>query len=225
MLKIIVKAVSKFPKWGWITIAAIFLCINIEFKTLPIPCCAENVTGTVNNIVLALSYSYIAAAIFHYIVNVIPYNRRKQMIEPFLKSQLWRIQDKFRLCKETIIPFASVRGKVYSKKEFCQYLANINLHEDCYLGKGKSKLMNLEELRESISEISSNLFFYREFLSDTHFQFINKVLDSSFISNGIDACPDVALRESIGHDSNQYEVGECIYDLYEYSKMINYETN
>lgn len=225
MMKNAIIAVTKIPTWGLITIAAMILCVDIEFKLLLIPCCSYNLATAVNKIVLALSYSYIAAAIFHFIVNVIPYNRRKHMIEPYLVSQLWRIHDKFRLCKETVTPFTSVIGIEYSKQEFSQKLADTNLFEDCNLGKGKSKLMQLEEIRDSIIDISINVLSYREFLNDKYFQYINKVLSSSFISNGIYPYPDVEIKERIGYDSNQYEIGECIYDLYEYSKMINNETN
>lgn len=201
------------------------LCVDIEFKLLLIPCSSYNLATAVNKIVLALSYSYIAAAIFHFIVNVIPYNRRKNMIEPYLRSQLWRIQDRIRLCKETVTPFTSVLGIEYSKEDFCQKFADANLFEDCYLGKGKTKLKQLEEIRDSIIDISINVLSYREFLNDKYFQYINKVLNSSFISNGIHPFPDVDIKEKNGYESNQYEIGECIYDLYEYSKMINNETN
>lgn len=225
MIKKKVSAVSIILQWRWLTLIALILCIDIEFKIFLIPCCLEKGAGAVNDFILVLSYSYIAAAIFHCIVNDIPHKRRKKTIEPFLKSQLWRIQDKFRLCKETIIPFSSVCGTEFSRKEFIQKFDEINLYEDCYMSNGKSKLKNLEDLRESIIDISSNILCYREFLNDKHFHFINKVLNSSFITKGINAAPDVAITERIGYDSNQYEVGECIYDLYEYSKKINYETN
>lgn len=220
MMKNAIIAVTKIPIWGLITITAMILCADIELKLLLIPCCSEYLATAVNHIVLALSYSYIAAAIFHYVVNVIPYNKRKHMIEPYLRSQIWRIQDKIRLCKETVTPFTSVFGIEYSKKEFSQKFADANLFEDYYLGNGKSKLMQLDEIRESIIDISVNVLSYREFLDDKYFQYINKVVNSSFISNGIYPCPDVDMKERISYDSNQYEIGECIYDLYEYSKMI-----
>ena len=71
--------------WGLLAILAFILCINIEFKWLLIPLLCDNAANAnaVNKIILALSYSYIAAAIFHWVVNVLPHKKRKKNIYPF----------------------------------------------------------------------------------------------------------------------------------------------
>ena len=75
--------------------------------------------------------------------------------------------------------YSSENGIVFNKDEFCLKFDKTNLHEDCYMGNGKSILKHLEELRESIYNLSINVLSYREFLTDEHFQFISKVLKSS----------------------------------------------
>ena len=65
------KHLSKYY-WAYLAALALFLCIDIEFEWILIHSCSTINGNAVNNIILGLSYSYIAAAIFHYIVVFLP---------------------------------------------------------------------------------------------------------------------------------------------------------
>ena len=73
------KHLSKYY-WAYLAVLALFLCIDIEFEWILMHCCSTINGKAVNNIILALSYSYIAAAIFHYIVVFLPYKKKKKAI-------------------------------------------------------------------------------------------------------------------------------------------------
>ena len=205
----------KFTKiWGWALLAVLLLllCIDIEFEWIHVSCNSCKAKAT-NQIILALSYSYIAAAIFHLIVNVIPYRKRKKNITPFLRTQLFSIMERLRLCKTVIIPFEF--NKV-SKDEFCKKFSNENLHEKYEFDNNKTKYTRLEELRFEVIDGVNVLLTYREYFDDDLFELLNKVLNSEFIINGIFPFPDVDEKDRIGYDDNQSAIGRCIYDLHEH---------
>ena len=222
------KHLSKYY-WAYLAALALLLCIDIEFEWILIHSCSTINGNAVNNIILALSYSYIAASIFHYVVNVLPHNRRMHLIKPLLNDNLSKLSESIRLSMEVIIPFAAVSNIVYDKEEYAKMFENANLHEDVYYSKEKSILNYLEELRLNIRDISFLILSYREYLNDEQCQYISNIQKSLFISQGIRPYPDIDVKyRKDYYGSNQYEIGESIYDLYEYSKKIehdNYETN
>ena len=210
------------PALGWTAVFVILLivCVNIEFKFLLIPCSSKETADTINKIVLALFYSLIAAVIFHLIVNVYPHNKRKNMLKPLLYNNLFSIIETIRLCKEGIMPLASVCDKKYSKADYAQIFDDMNFHEDSFIGRAKTKLEYYEELRKRIIKKAHLTLSYREYLNDEQFVFLQNILNSLFIIQGIDVHPDLEPEERRRDESNQYEIGECIFDLYESSKII-----
>lgn len=213
--------------WGLLAILAFILCINIEFKWLLIPLLCDNAANatTVNKIILALSYSYIAAAIFHWVVNVLPHKKRKKNIYPFLRSKLWSIYDKLRQCKDLVLPLQVLRNKECSREEFVEKFSNTNLYDCCLINKDISKLTFLINVRAKIIDEVSTILVYREYVDDDMFDFLSEIMNSEFIRDGIHTYPDIKNIESYNYESNQSNVGECIYDLYEKARLIRYKLN
>lgn len=205
--------------FGIMFFICIFLCICIEYKQLLIPCSSDTIAKATNNIILAISYSIIAATIFHVWVNVIPKYQRRKIIEPLLNYLLLSISEDIRLSKDSIIPFTAISNEKLRKTDYTKKFNNSNLHEDSII-KGKSKLEYLNDLRESIKKTSYILLSYRDYLNNKQFQYINFLLQSPFISQGIHPYPNIELEQRTEYyGSNQHEIGESIYDLYEYSKQ------
>lgn len=207
-------------KWCILAILALAICIDIEFELLLIPTCSDTTAKATNNIILALSYSYIAAAIFYYLVNVLPFERRLFIIRPLLEANICEIAEHIHVCKEVIMPFSSISDKKYSKEEYAQKFEDANLYSPCFLNKNKSKKKHLEDLRADIKSEANLILTYREYMTDEQFRFVNTVLNSYFIKNGVRPYPKVDTKFRKDFDSNQYEIGACIYDLYEYSKTL-----
>ena len=221
------KHLSKYY-WAYLAALALFLCIDIEFEWILIHSCSTINGNAVNNIILALSYSYIAAAIFHYIVVFLPYKKKKKAITPFLKTELLLIREKLRLCKTTVLPFFCYRQE-YTKDEFVKIFTNINLYENCFTNNGISKKERIEKLRLDIMELVGIILTFREYIDNDLFLLLNDLLNSIFIVNGLDPYPDVDENIRFEYNGNQPEIGTCIYDLYEQVNSFiikeSYETN
>lgn len=216
------KVLSYIPTWTWILLALIALTtsVTIEFEFMLIPCNSAIIAKGTNNIALALSYSYIAAVVFHLMVNELPQYRRKMILKPLLDTNVLKICEEIRLCIECVIPLKHICDRKYSKTEFVQRFEEENFHEAYFWGNGISKKEYLEERRKKITQSAYLVLSYREYISEKLFLFLNDVLNSTFIMQGIRDYPNVNLLDRIGYDDNQREIGECIYNLYENSKLV-----
>ena len=137
------------------------------------------------------------------------------MIKPFLESKLWSIKENLRLCKQTILPFYVLANREYSKAEYKKIFSETNLYEDSLWGKGHSKLVYLENLRSKIIDDANLILAYREYINDDIFIFLNEIINSEFIKKGIRPYPDIKGIDRNNYESNQSNIGENIYDLYE----------
>ena len=206
-----------FGIWGWAYLAflALLLCISVESRCFLFTIESSTLANAINNIILALSYSYIAAAIFHCIVIVIPFRRRKKVMAQYLNNQLFVIRENLRLCKLEIIPFEALCSNKVTKKQFVSIFSKQNIYTKSLITKRFSKLSRFNELRISIINTLNIILAYREYIDDGFFDLLNSILNSEFIRNGIDPSPGVSLKDKIGYNDNQASIGECIYDLYE----------
>lgn len=198
-----------------LVIIALLVCIDIEFKLLLIPIKSEHIAETINKIVLALSYSYIAAAIFHFMVIYYPHKKRQRTIAPFLENNLLRLKEKIRQCYMVVLP-PFIIGKVYDRDEYKSYFSNTNLYENYIFTGGKSKLNRLQLLRSEIKELIFQLLTYQDYLDDETFNFLKEVAISNYITN------DIVPNNEMCNDSskNQDIIGESIFDLQEKAKKL-----
>lgn len=210
--------------WLFCAFIALFICVDIEGKLTLIPYKSPVVAHVTNTIILAISYSYIAAVFFHLIVNVIPFYRRKKSIMLFIRSQVWSIREKLRFCILNVLSPIALNCE-YNKKEFCDHFENANLHDTCFYNNAKTKLTCLEESRSKIWDDIQILLVYREYIDDDLFDLLNIVQNSEFIKNGINPYPDIEDNFKYSYPSNQNTVGECIYELYESLNKYNRRYN
>lgn len=212
-----IKFFCKTYVWVILAIIAFTLCVNIEYKWLLFSVSSQDNAEAVNRIILALSYSYIAAAIFHFIVNYCPSKYRYREIKPFIEHNLWSLKESLRQCKNTALPVFDFNNREYSKENYTDIFSKTNFYEDFALTKGQTKLSRLEFYRCKIIDTISVLLKYREYISDEQFAYITTVQMSNFIVNGL----LLDNKNCNDNQCNQKEIGRCIFELYEQSKSIS----
>lgn len=206
--------------WGWMIIAVAALLFIIVVETFHL--CEHSVKDIqVWHILLSLSYSYVAASVFHLIVVYLPHRRRKKYVSLYFKAKLFSISDKLRICKDTVLSPSCMR-KQMSKEEFVQIFSEANLHEKSFIDKRISKLQVLKVLRQKIIDDVTDIYAYIDYLDKEELSLLTEVLNSEFIRNGIDALPDVEVQDRIGYTCNQREIGKCIYELNETMRIFIY---
>ena len=206
---------NKTNGWAFLAIVALAISIDIEMELFLLPCNSGEKASAINRIILSLSYSYIAAAIFHFFVNYLPIKKRSISIKPFVNSEFLSLNESFRLCKLTVNHF-DFRINEYTKDEYCQLFSKMDFYEDDDFSKGLSKYTRLENLRSKIAGIVTVLMSFREFLSDECFDYLIDIMNSTFIKNGLYPYQ----KDGNNYYCNQDEVLACIFDLYEASRVI-----
>lgn len=202
--------------WVALMIVAFVLCIDIEYEWILFPGFSKGTAEATNRIILALSYSYIVAGIFHFFVNYCPNKYRSQKLSPFVNHKIWIIKESLHQCKMSVLPVFDLRNEEFTKKEYLKIFSTTDFYEEFALAKGQTKFYRIEFYRDRICDTISILLEYREFISDETFEYLTSIQTSLFIVNGL--CP--FNKDGDNYYCNQDSIGECIYDLYEQAKKI-----
>lgn len=202
----------------WVVSAAIsgVVIIEIEIIRLCLHCDGCGVVNSVCNVIEGIAFSYIAAAIFQWIVVYIPNQKRKEMMKPLIDLKLGNIRESLRECKTIPNPYTFGNGgKQQSKAEFQDKFSKCNLLDD-YMIQGFSKLDRINTLKGKIEQSVDVLLSNKEYLTDSQFDFANKIIASNFMQNMLVPNDEVCDENS----KNQDMMGECIYDLFEEAKAV-----
>lgn len=168
----------------------------------------------INSIIVNLSYSYIAATIFHIVMIICPGIRRRKIMRRKIESYLLRMESAIKLCITHIHLYSldSRDYKVLPKEEFIEKFSKKDLTPPC----GYLKI--LEQMALKISLLVELLLNIQEYLSDEEIEKLMIVKDSLFLTQTI--CPTFYIENDDGSqceipDSNQKEMAESIYNIYE----------
>lgn len=208
---------SKTCVWMTATLVMLFVCLDVEFEWVLIPCrLDERTCCAINRIILTISYSYIAAAIFYFIVNYCPFKLKEKTLRSLLNHKILTIKELLRLSWSIVLPPFDLSSKTYSKIEYCQLFSSTDLYEKYPLSDGKTKYDCLNELKNKINEECNAILLFGEYLEDEQFTFVTNVVKSTFVNSELK--PN--NREGNNYNCNQDKVGDDIYTLYEASKKI-----
>ena len=207
-----------FDTWKWFipTLILLFLCIDIEFEIILIPSESRRAIDGTNNIITSLSYSYIAAVVFHVVVNYIPHKKRMKQLTPYVEGRINDITNSLRLCTDSIFPSSVLTNKSLSESEFTTQFNNKNLLTTSPSTFGKTIIQFLDEKKKDINMQLELLLACSDLLTKEQFDYVVKVRQSYFMRNVIFPKDDPQYETN----SNQAEIGKNIYNLYEMTKAI-----
>jgi len=216
LLRKCIHIIGKPCVWYVLALVALLSCVNIEYGLFLLPSRSAEFAGATNNIILALSYSYIAAALFHLIVNFCPQKEREHIFQPFINHNLWMIQEYLRQCKKVVLPFFNLSDKQYTEEEYIELFANTDFFEKFPLSNNQSKFDRFEDFRNKIVETITLLLSYREYLTDKQFGYLANLQKSYFILTGL--IPQT--HDCDNYYCNQRYIGKEIFDLYKHSMNV-----
>ena len=206
-------------KHSWIILlcVSVFICINVEFNYCFLPIESEQTANAINNVLLNLSYSYLAGAIFHIVVNVIPLYLRKRAMKPFIDNNIWLLSKYLRLCKTTPLNPLDFSSSYYEKdnekEEYCNLFHKTNFFENYALPPTITMYNRINNYRDKIIDCITLPLNYREFLSEKQFKVLTDINKSTFIREEFDPWIEELEGENERHD-NQKQYGESIFDNY-----------
>ena len=174
-------------------------------------------------IAVNLLCSYFAACVFYILLSLIPEAHKEAVMRPKVDGYRNQIMYSILHCINAMHPyeFKPSTEPHKTREDFIKEFSKENLGKDepktldTYLGV-------LQLNREKIRLLVDSLLLIREYLSVDEIKILYQIKDSSFLSESIRLIEYVEIDEQPVElpNSNQYEIGESIYNIYEQIKAF-----
>lgn len=160
-----------------------------------------------NEVMLNLSYSYLAGLIFYFLVTWFPFKVRSVKMRPFIDDKKKVIKGKVENCVDYIMPTNVLLDHKTTKSELIDYLSNtslVNTHTFLsLLGPNITIQTHWRLQRDEIKEQINSLLQFRDYLSDEELKILGDLQNCQFFYsiNGIFSMTDTPdTREAIAND-------------------------
>lgn len=167
----------------------------------------------INEIIVNISYSYIAATIFYFVMDYLPNLHRKKIMRRKILLYLSKIKQMVEQCIKSINMYNFIQpNQILSKKDFIKQFSSKNLTPLC------DYLIILQRKKIELNLLVNFLLTIQNFLSDKEFYNLLKISESLFLTQQIH--PTDYIETDKGEKlecpgSNQKEIANSIYEIYE----------
>ena len=201
----------------WTVLFSCIVCIAILKLTEWRPFGSATNAEGINEIMLNLSYSFMAAYIFYILNDRLPMRSRRRVAKTYVKREMRQLKELLRLCMSSLCPSLPLATEL-TKEEFLSKAGKKDLNDKTF-SKSKTIFDQLNIYKEKITEISESLLSsYYNVMNDEQMEFVNELLNSYFVANIIVPIDYNVPDEYIdSYPNNQQEVCESIY--YSYQKI------
>ena len=176
----------------------------------------------INEVLVNLSYSYLAAVFFYWVADRIPYHYKRAKIRMKLRRKFNIIKEDIRRSKEVVAPFNMLQDKELNKEEFIEQFMQRDLEDKCYFSKTARIIDHLEFLKKDIMFNIEYLLTYNEYLNLKQYTLLLELLDYSYLSQRIIPKIDVDKEFQTAWNDNQKEIGLSLYALYEKVRKVKW---
>lgn len=213
------KLYKFFRILGWIVCAIAIASIGILQLTDWRPLGEAVRYKEINEIILNLSYSYLAAYIFYIVMNLLPSLKRRSIIKSYLKYHKSRIRELITICINIQHPFSSLGRE---NNPYIGYNAQQSREEFLkeFCEKELTHLKLLESSRIQINTLVDSALFFQEFLSEKELENLLRIKKSSFLKDSVRPIEYTDDENRVEIPNNQREMVVSIYDIYELIKAI-----
>ncbi|MDE7427213.1 MAG: hypothetical protein K2M79_05385 [Muribaculaceae bacterium] len=205
-----------------ITVVVALICIyailTIKLDMFWRICVSEN-ADNINEIILNLSYSLLAAVFFYIFIEAIPFYLTRNKIRVVILNKLNELKGSIHKAK-TAIYLPSFRNIPNTETEFVKDFSNKDMSDAYQLGVGGFKDLkdffahNKINIRTQIQDILS----YSSFLTETEIEILASINTSKYVNDYFFVKDFEMLKIRADLYDNQKEIGESIFAI---DKLIN----
>lgn len=213
-----------FAKLEWLVaitaIIAIYCILQVKFDFAFYLGSAEN-ADKINDVVVNLSYSYLAGYVFYLLTVKLPYVGARRKIEKPLKSKLSLVLKKCTSCLESTYPQA-LHGKImFEEESFVEDFKKVSYFQECSIIGMKIPVIAYikaahEENRKTITEILE----YKSWLPTDKIAMLEQIR-SSDLPMIITALYLPDFKDLLDNPTSRETLARCIYKLYVLASKIN----
>lgn len=171
----------------------------------------------INQVLLNLSYSYIAGWIFYLLVTYFPEMQRKITLRLALQLKIEDLRQQINACIQT---FAKDEDwhlvDTITKEQLIRLITNANMYANSYyasiVGFQQNHLQFLHATRSNVFELIEQILFYKEYLSAEQLLLLEKIQDSTYFH--LTKVYENTPTANIFYSSDEFK-NEMIDDLYD----------
>ncbi len=175
----------------------------------------------INEVIVNLSYSYLAGYVFYILTVKLPYWGTKRKIEKPLKTKLDRVLRKCTSSVESIYPLSDHGKIVFEEESFVEDFKNVSYFQECSIFGMKIPVIEYitaahEENRKTITEILE----YKSWLSADKISMLEQIR-SSDLPLVITALYLPGLKEILDNPTSRETLARCVFKLYVLAQKVN----
>ena len=209
--------VVEYIKWI-VALCSVFAIVTIQLTEWR-PLGSASRHEAINEIILNLSYSYLAAIFFHIVMEYIPGLHRKRIFRRQIECAFAEIKTCIGQCVRGVYmyDFRPLSQNSVSRRRFVREFCEKDLSTPC-------DYLNL--LDKNIIKISTQIGFLltlKEYLTDQELNILMTTKASAFLTEPIRPTDYIVDEYDVKHEipnSNQERIGKSIHDIYKLYKQI-----
>lgn len=206
-----------------LTIICLYAIIQIKLE------CAfwigrSDKADSINDILLNLAYSYLAALIFYIFTSVFPYLSMRYRCKNALREKVRLIVSNYKACAESVVPFPQNLPNNISKECLIEIFQGKSYMDLCRLHILGLKIPVIEYIRVKHKEnmvIASEILDYKTWLSSD--MIVNvEIIRNSQLTAIINSLTAPSLKDSMAEDKQcRKMLAEAVFELWSISKQLN----
>lgn len=185
----------------------------------------------INQVLINLSYSYIAGYIFYLLVSYIPYKIKIEKLRPTVKLKIDKIYTQINACAQSFQDNDDV-PRIIDTLTLEQLTANVNnkgMYENSFYANVAGYRMNnfqfLNATRGNIIDLIDSLLFYKEYLDTNQILNLEKIKDADFL-NLIKKYEDSpAAQRNYSHQIFKTALSEDMFEVIKLARTIKNSIN
>lgn len=175
-----------------------------------------------NEIIINLSYSYLAGFIFFLLTVTLPHEKMRAKVKKALEGKVNLIATNYWACIESVVPFPKGLTRNQTKEDVVMMFKEASSLQLCRLssvGVNVSVAEYIKAKHKENKELATELLEYKPWLSSETIAQIEKIRNANLMSVVISMTNPV-LQESLDNEGSRGVLASEVYDMWEVAKEI-----
>lgn len=175
-----------------------------------------------NEIIINLSYSYLAGFIFFLLTVTLPHEKMRAKVKKALEGKVNQIATNYWACIESVVPFPKGLTRNQTKEDVVMMFKEASSLQLCRLssvGVNVSVAEYIKAKHKENKELATELLEYKPWLSSETIAQIEIIRNANLMSVVISMTNPV-LQESLDNEGSRGVLASEVYDMWEVAKGI-----
>ena len=206
---------------GLLALVCLYAIFQIKFDFAFWICSSERACDY-NEIIMNLSYSYLAGYLFFLLTVTLPHLKMRAKVKKALEGKVNQIATNYWACIESVVPFPMGLTRNQTKEDVVMMFKEASSLQLCRLssvGVNVSVAEYIKTKQKENKKIATELLEYKSWLSSETIAQIEIIRNANLMSVVISMTNPV-LQESLDNEGSRGVLASEVYDIWEVAKGI-----